>query len=86
LVGGDQLAITVNYVAEIVERLAWLDRNKVHQTIAENRVKAQASALADAPLPKTQALFVVCVRTTITSHEHEVMRNANRSRFAWVNF
>jgi len=51
-VGGDQLAITVNDVAEIVEqhlvrgrvveRLAWLDRDKLHQTIAENRAKAQA--------------------------------------------
>ena len=41
-VGGDQLAITVNDVAEIVERLAWLHRDKLRQSIAENRAKAQA--------------------------------------------
>jgi len=41
-VGGDQLAITVNDVAEIVERLAWLDRDQRRQTIADNRAKAQA--------------------------------------------
>jgi len=40
--GGDQLAITVNDVAEIVERLAWLDRDELRQTIAGNRAKAQA--------------------------------------------
>ena len=40
--GEDQLAITVNDVAEIVERLPFLDRNKLCQTIAENRAKAQA--------------------------------------------
>ena len=44
--------VTVNDVAEIieqhlvggkvVERLAWLDHDKLHQTIAENRAKAQA--------------------------------------------
>jgi len=40
--GEDQLAITVNDVAELVERLAWLDRDKLHQTIAENRAKSLA--------------------------------------------
>ena len=44
--------VTVNDVAEIVEqhlvggkvveRLAWLDHDKLHQTIAENRAKSQA--------------------------------------------
>ena len=44
--------VSVNDVAEIVEqhlvagkvveRLAWLDNDKLHQTIAENRAKAQA--------------------------------------------
>jgi len=80
--GEDQLAITVNDVAEIVERLPFLDRDKLRQTIAENRVKAQASALADAPRPKRCEGFVGRVRVTITSDEHDVMRNATRSRFA----
>ena len=50
--GEDQLAITVNDGAEIVEqrlvggkvveRLAWLDRDQRRQTIADNRAKAQA--------------------------------------------
>ncbi|HXK29889.1 MAG TPA: hypothetical protein VJ646_16715 [Candidatus Binatia bacterium] len=32
----------MNDVAEIVERLAWLHRDKLRQSIAENRAKAQA--------------------------------------------
>jgi len=41
-VAKDQLAITVNDVAEIVERLPFLDRDELRQTIAANRAKAQA--------------------------------------------
>ncbi|MDP2601272.1 MAG: hypothetical protein Q8S00_01565 [Deltaproteobacteria bacterium] len=39
--GGDQLAITVNDGAEVVERLTWLDRDHLRQTIAENRAQAR---------------------------------------------
>jgi hypothetical protein len=80
-VGGDQLAITVNDVAEIVEqhlvsgkvveRLAWLDRDKLRQTIAENWAKAQASALADAPRLKRREVFVACFRGSCSHHDHE---------------
>jgi hypothetical protein len=41
-VGGEQLAFTVNDVATIIERFARLDRDKLYQTIAGKRAKAQA--------------------------------------------
>jgi hypothetical protein len=41
LAGRDQLAITVNDVAKIIERFARLNRDELRQTIAENRAKAR---------------------------------------------